>query len=46
MDDAVYKKYKCAGKIAGKARDYGITLIKEGAHVLEAVNKIESMITK
>lgn len=44
MDDAVYEKYKRAGKIAAKARDYGSKMVREGVGFLELVNKVESMI--
>jgi methionyl aminopeptidase len=44
MDDAVYKKYKLAGKIAADARDYGATLIKTGVSFLEVADKVESKI--
>jgi len=44
MDDAVYEKYKLAGKIAADARNYGTTLIKPGVSLLEVANSVESKI--
>ena len=44
MNDIVYEKYRRAGKIAAKVRDAGAKLVKEGANILEVVNKIESKI--
>lgn len=44
MNDVVYEKYRLAGRIAARARDYGVKLVREGASYLEVVNKIESMI--
>jgi len=46
MDDTIYNKYKKAGAIAAKARDYGVSLIKPGASFLEVANLVELMITK
>lgn len=46
MDDGIYKKYKQAGKIAAKARDYGVNLIKPGISFLEVADLVESMIIK
>ena len=42
MDDAIYEKYKRAGKIAAEARDHGVGLVKAGASFLEVANHIES----
>jgi methionyl aminopeptidase len=44
MDDNIYEKYKQAGKIAAKARDYGISLIKPGKRFLEVAELIEKKI--
>ena len=38
--------WKKAGKITSEAREYGKTLLKEGANLLEIANKIESLIEK
>lgn len=44
MDEEVYKKYKLAGSIAAKARDYGASLIRSGISFLEVAEKVESKI--
>src|SRR3989344_4127170 len=44
--DKEFELWKKAGKIAGEARDYGKTLLKEGANFLEVSNKIEEFIDK
>jgi methionyl aminopeptidase len=44
MEDEVYEKYKLAGSIAAKAREFGKELIKSGVSYLDIVNKIESKI--
>ena len=44
MDDTIYEKYKRAGNIAGKAREHGATLVKEGVCYLEVATVIETMI--
>jgi len=44
MDPEVEDKYRRAGKITAKARNYGAELIKEGASVLEVVTQIEEFI--
>jgi len=44
MDDTVYEKYKRAGEIAARARDYGSKMVREGIGCLELVNKVELMI--
>jgi methionyl aminopeptidase len=44
MDDATYKQYKLAGSIAADARDYGITLLKPGARLLDVATTIENRI--
>jgi len=37
--------FKKAGRIAGEARDFGKSLIKEGALVVDILNKVEEFIT-
>ena len=44
MNNEVYDKYKHAGRIAVDARNYGISLLKPGAALLDIANKIESKI--
>jgi methionyl aminopeptidase len=44
MDDDVYNNYIFAGKVAAKAREYGINLLKPGAKFLEIAEKVESKI--
>jgi methionyl aminopeptidase len=44
MEDEVFEKYKLAGSIAAKAREFGKELIKSGVSYLDIVNKIESKI--
>ena len=44
MNDVIYENYKLAGKIASEARDYGVSLIKAEASLLEVANKVESKI--
>lgn len=44
MDNNIYEKYKLAGKIAAKARDYGKELIKPGVSLLYVADKIETKI--
>lgn len=46
MDTEELNKWKKAGLIASEVREYGITLLKEGANVLEIARKIEDFITK
>jgi methionyl aminopeptidase len=46
MDDKVYKNYKRAGKIAAEARDYGVSLLKPGALVLDIATNVEKKITE
>lgn len=46
MDDAVYEKYKSAGKIVAEARDYGMGLIKADVSFLDVANSVESKILK
>ncbi len=44
MDNDIYEKYRCAGKIAAEARDYGADMIKLGVCFLDVANKVESQI--
>lgn len=44
MKEEIYEKYKTAGEIAKKAREYGKKLIKQGVPVLDVVNKVEEKI--
>ncbi|OYT57884.1 hypothetical protein B6U70_01760 [Euryarchaeota archaeon ex4484_162] len=44
MKEEIYEKYKTAGEIARKAREYGKKLIKEGVLVLDVVNEVEGKI--
>jgi len=44
MEKEILKKYKKAGDIAAKARDFGKTLIKKDVLVLDVVEKIEKKI--
>lgn len=37
-------KYRAAGKVAGKARDYGISMIREGVKLIDVCNEVEKMI--
>ncbi|HWG91693.1 MAG TPA: type II methionyl aminopeptidase [Candidatus Thermoplasmatota archaeon] len=46
MDPEVRAKYLKAGAIAGAAREYGRTLIKEGASVLEVAEAVEAFVEK
>ena len=46
MNDAVYEKYKLAGKIAAQARNFGVDLIKPGVSFLDVANSVESKILK
>ena len=46
MQNEELQKWKKAGEIAGEAREYGITLLKDGANVLEIARKIEDYIEK
>jgi methionyl aminopeptidase len=45
MNDTIYEQYKRAGKIAAEARNYGVTLLKPGARVLDVTSAIEKKIT-
>jgi methionyl aminopeptidase len=44
MDEQTRKDALLAGKIAGKARDYGASLITEGASVKDILDKVEEFI--
>ena len=44
MNSDVIEKYKKAGRIAANAREYGISLIKEGALAFDVAEAIESYI--
>src|SRR3989338_7662798 len=46
MQNEELQKWKKAGEIAGDAREYGITLLKDGTNVLEIARKIEDYIEK
>ena len=46
MDENSVADFKKAGKIAGRARDFGASLIKEDASVLEILDAVESFIIK
>jgi len=45
MDNSVYNNYKRAGRIAADARDYGVSLLKTGARVLDVASLVEKKIT-
>ena len=44
MDDEIYEKYKKAGNIAAKVREYGAELIKPGISFLDVAENIENKI--
>lgn len=44
MDSDVIEKYRKAGKIAANAREYGISLVKEGALAFDVAEAIEDFI--
>ena len=46
MDDQIYEKYKCAGKVAAEACAFGQGLIKEGVGFLEVADRVEALILK
>ena len=46
MDEEIQEKYKLAGKIANKAREFGKSIIKEDVTLLDVANKIEDFIVK
>lgn len=45
MDDVTYENYKRAGTIASDAREYGVTLLKPGARLVDVATLIENRIT-
>jgi len=45
LDSYILDCYRKAGKIAGKARDHGMTLIEQGARALDVVTRVEEHIT-
>lgn len=46
MDEEIYSLYKRAGTIAADARNYGVTLCKPGARLLDIATAIENRITE
>jgi len=46
MDEEILNKLKKAGNIAAQARDFGISLIKKDASLLEITKKVEEKILK
>lgn len=44
MDNLIYEKYKHAGSIAADARDYGVSLLKPEAHLIDVATDIETRI--
>jgi len=44
MDDDVHEKLRFAGRVAKDTRDYGVSLIREGATVLSVADRIEAFI--
>lgn len=44
MDAAAVEKYRKAGDIAGRARDYGATLVKAGARLIDVATTVEKFI--
>jgi len=44
MDDQTIAKYREAGRIAGRARDLGRSLVVEGAGMLDVASKVEASI--
>ena len=46
LSDEIHEKYRRAGKIAAEARDYGASLIKEGALYIDIATAVETYITK
>ena len=41
MDKEILNKYKKAGNISAKARDYGCELVKKGIKIVNIAEKIE-----
>ena len=46
MNDDVYGKYRLAGQIAAKARNFGKELIKPDVSLLDVATKVEGLITE
>jgi methionyl aminopeptidase len=46
MEPEVLEKYRKAGKLAGEARDHGLSLIKEGVTLLHVANEVERYIVE
>lgn len=46
MKDEVLQKYRKAGRVAKDAREHALSLVKEGASVLELVEEAENVIRK
>lgn len=46
MDQDILEKYRKAGKIAGAARDYGASRVKEGALLLDVAEEVEEFIRR
>lgn len=46
MDASVLESYKKAGSIAGRARDYGATLVKPGARLVDVAEAVEAFIVE
>ena len=44
MKAETLEKYRLAGKITGEARDYGLSLIKEGVELLHVAEEVENFI--
>lgn len=44
MDAQAIESYKKAGEIAGRAREYGATLVKPGAKLVDVANEVERWI--
>ena len=44
MEDEILENYRKAGLVAGKARDYGLSLIREGVELLYVADEVESFI--
>ncbi|HVL49762.1 MAG TPA: type II methionyl aminopeptidase [Candidatus Thermoplasmatota archaeon] len=46
MDATVREKYLKAGRVAGRARDYGATLLVEGAKLVDVATEVEAFIVR
>ena len=44
MDNTIYDKYRRAGQVAADAREYGLSLIKEGVRFLDVAEGVEARI--